>query len=883
MSASLLAHAETEVFRVNQKGQVNVAGVQVELIHFGPGWSCTNYGTKMESLSDSMQNGARHIEALWHTSGGDYQVKEVIKEEAGGEALSISYDLSSESGVATKQIALSVSLPVHMFAGKTLRVDEREVPLPRVFDKLNVKAPWKGTQVSLPIGDSWLHLSFGKAARLLIQDGREFGHKNLELRVMLSGEDTSRQAGLDLRMRYTASPSTTVVMEANDQWRPFTHSVDVVPGSILDLSAGLEAPAGKYGPIIVNENGHFGFSENPAKRIRLLGANLCFSANFLTKEEADRMAERFRRMGYNSVRFHHYDGMLTEGNGDTTGIELNAEKLDRLDYMFAAMKKAGMYVTIDLYTFRDFSPGMIPEMDGKVKTEIKALVPILPSAFDAWSGMVERLLYHVNPYTGIAWKDDPAFFSVCPLNEDTINFVSHASGQQVKDLYKQAFKDYLEERGEVELEGKARTSQYYAFLQDIKAKSNRQLESFIKGISPHLLVTGSNFIADRHQVFFRSQFDFVDNHQYGDHPSFPVNSWRLPHAYKQQSVTQDFAEVPRKIMPSRIFGRPFTVTEYHYCPPNIYRAEGGTLMGAYSALQDWDGLYRFAWAQGVEKGTTAHAIRGFDMATDPISMMGERQVALLYARGDVAPATSRVVYPVDMDEVLTNWWSFSEKFSRLGLAVQIGTWAFDKEEGLPGTFEAASGIRQPEGYDEPTTPWISFEDAAEKFGTADNVVTSETSEIQLNVLKGEVKVVTERSESLVLHEGNEASGEALSANAPSVFCNVSASSMDDLALSESQRVLLMHLTDVRNTKMHFQNDQLQLMEGWGELPHLIRRGSVEVSLENTNEGMALYAVDMSGNRLGLVPTTYSDGSYHFTLNTAPDGSEPRMVYELVKE
>ena len=107
--------------------------------------------------------------------------------------------------------------------------------------------------------------------------------------------------------------------------------------------------------------------------------------------------------------------------------------------------------------------------------------------------------------------------------------------------------------------------------------------------------------------------------------------------------------------------------------------------------------------------------------------------------------------------------------------------------------------------------------------------------------------------------------------------------MDDLALSESQRVLLMHLTDVRNTKMHFQNDQLQLMEGWGELPHLIRRGSVEVSLENTNEGMALYAVDMSGNRLGLVPTTYSDGSYHFTLNTAPDGSEPRMVYELVKE
>ena len=49
-----------------------------------------------------------------------------------------------------------------------------------------------------------------------------------------------------------------------------------------------------------------------------LGGNLCFDANFLTKEQADRAVRDFTARGWNAIRFHHID--VTPGNPNATMI-----------------------------------------------------------------------------------------------------------------------------------------------------------------------------------------------------------------------------------------------------------------------------------------------------------------------------------------------------------------------------------------------------------------------------------------------------------------------------------------------------------------------------------------------------------------------------------
>ena len=424
------------------------------------------------------------------------------------------------------------------------------------------------------------------------------------------------------------------------------------------------------------------------------------------------------------------------------------------------------------------------------------------------------------------------------------------------------------------------------FLAETKAESNRQIEKFLRANGVKALLSGSNWWDTMAQTFERDALDVVDNHQYADHPD---RHW-LPSKYNQKSTLREGNPtymVPLMKAPSRIFGKPFIITEWNFCMPNQHRAEGGAMMGAYAALQDWDALYRFAWAHDEKLIKEQRPASGFDVATDPLNQLAERLVLLMFRRGDVSPARKRFVYGVTMAEAteqgVGDMWGkglFPHGFNAMGLISQIGSQVIEGDRAIRGTFDGVVAAEAPTAEKLAGNSYLAKSALQGVKGMQE--IVSDTGEIALDNKKGHLRVATSRTACIVAPAGAAlAAGELSVANADT-FSTVSASAMDGLPLAESRRVLVFHLTNVLNTDMAFSNDKMNMLYRTGTLPYLAKTGFVDVRLRNANLGLKLHAIASDGRRLREVPATYAEGAYAFKVAISSNDAHPTMIYELAK-
>ena len=668
-------------------------------------------------------------------------------------------------------------------------------------------------------------------------------------------------------------------MEANADWCVFPFQNDIKEGSILDFSdmVSADAPAGKYGFAKVTKDGHFVFDKRPNKPVRFVGGNLCFDANFLSKEQCKRVVQDFVRRGWNTVRFHHIDVTITKDEWNNlwnrkTYPEISPARLDQLDYLFAECKKAGIYATFDLYAMGGL--GSCEGFDKPLNSNtVKAIVPIHKPAEDQWFRRAMEIFDHVNPYTGIKWKDDPAVLFVTLMNEDSIATVWWGAA----DMYVKKYNEWAKGKGYPEYPAKdiGKKKEFAEFLYKVKAEANVRMAKRLKDAGIRALISGGNWWDNTAQAYERETLEVVDNHGYGDHPQ--PSYQKLPFHVNQSSDIKSGNPTynePMMKAPTRILGKPFTITEYNYCPPNKFRGDGGLMMGAYASLQDWDALYRFAWSHSRDGMFGAHAVRGFDICRDPIGQLTERQVVLMFGRGDVAPAKETYGYGVTKGEAfgrgLGDMWAnglFPHPFTQLGYTSRIGSYTADNGESpklaCAKTWTAAT------------------KNAIPKFP---GETVSDTKEIRISTKAGDLSVNSPRTAAVCSIDRHDLSAGPLAVSGATTFCSVSASSMDGAPLAKSRRVLVLHITDVVNTDMAFTNDRRTDTKEWGKLPYLAKTGSAKVSLKNANAGLSLYALASDGTRMRKVPAKYVDGAYVFTVSVAAgEGKDaPTMMYELAK-
>ena len=701
--------------------------------------------------------------------------------------------------------------------------------------------------------------------------------------------------------------ANTVSLKPDDNWKVIRFNVNQIEkGSVLDLGSILNhhRPAGKYG-FLKAKGEYFEFEKLPGVRQRFFGVNLSENSNIPTKAEAPLMAEAIARAGYNSVRFHHFENDMIDPNGKTS-LDFDEEKLDRFFFLINELKKRGIYMTIDLYCSRSVKKDEIPGLWTPLgHWNYRNAVYVHQGAYDNFIAYCLKLVTRKNPYTGLAMAQDPAFCFVSLLNENWVDVWDDNNGGGLGWKWKDYYINWCKKNnvpkekytGDIPMRKKFLVEFQHNFWKRISADMRKHgwkvpLTMQNNGYSPIL-------------GYMRFDYDYTDQHFYIGHP-FIINSWRPPvrcdHssfmdvfdlAYRHRNperydkaslntLQETYAIGPSKLFGTRSDGKPYTITELKWCRPNRQRGEGGAFAGAIAGLQDWDGLYSFQWAWGGNQFMGEGLGGYFCIYGDPTTYLSDHMIHLLFLRRDISASDMKAtqMLPSDPKRIDPKVETISPLAPVVGMVMKT-TLSVKKPANANYTWNYASKKSAENLLKKLEAGPIG------KHGLIDRKnrhFRSTTGELELLADQGTFKVVSPKSEALVIQKEIAVKGKQLSVKNHTPYTTCFASALDDKNLANSKRILFMHITNCGAYKMTYSGKDLDVLESYGQLPHLVYRATADISLKLAPTGSTpkVYAVNLRGQRVGEMKSVWKDGVLSFRADTAGINNTAIMVYEIVR-
>ena len=819
-----------------------------------------------------------------------------------------------EGDLRMEMFGLMGDLQMDDYGGGTLLVDGSPVSFPKKGTPENVRRNGISRLSIMDVdGAKRLDFAFREPIDLFVQ---YWGGSEMSLRFILPPDNRPLSLYRGGRARTLAFALTgagpfrkstlkPMTVAAGPEWIPFAASNVVAAGSPLDFSElrPTGKPCGAFGRV-VSRGPHFEFEKRPGVPQRFYGVNLCEDANYpKTLEDARTLARILARIGYNSVRIHHHDGFCIDKT-DPAGVRLDEEKMRRMDALVTACTEEGIYLSTDLYVSRSRTPiawrAVGVDRDGNLSQEdMKHSVPIHEGFYANYIAFATNWLGHVNAFTGRRYAEEPALAWISLVNEGNIDglsgpvFASSPGWQEAWDAWL-AEKKAADPKmwGDITSElpnGLGRNRQgraFLVFLQDVETRFAERTRRILADMGCKALVTDMNNWGQMSAALEKVRaeaFDYVDTHFYVDHPSFLEKSWRPPSWCPNENIFRGRSAGAAMVSAVRILDRPFTVSEYNYCGPGRYRGVGGIATGAEAALQDWAGLWRFAWAHNL--GAALHPGTGglgyFNLAVDPLQLASERASICLFLRGDAEPfeTTYAVTLPLDRISSPDSMIGESPRVSWVAAAwhAKIGNIVGDGRAmgaSLPGAIHAGDFDK---AYIKSPDEVLREIGVAGKHGAASPVV----------VENGTFLIDTPRTCGVFAEGGVHAAG-VLRVEISGAPATVWASSLDGEPLASSRRILVTHLTDVQNTDASYADADMTIIKSYGHLPYLMRVGRADVALSIAGGSGAVppsfvvHALAPDGTRTAEIPATYSDGVLRFTADIARDPASATFLYEIVR-
>ncbi len=620
---------------------------------------------------------------------------------------------------------------------------------------------------------------------------------------------------------------------------------------------------------------------------RFWGTNFNSAANFPSHEYSEIVARRLAKFGVNLVRFHQMDGDWSTPNifQFTKGPRLHATQhldpvsLERLDYLIHCLKREGIYVYMDLLTYRKFRSGDGVAAADELGHSAKPYSNFDPRLVELQKTFNEQLWTHLNPYTGLAYKDDPAIALTAITNENDL-FTQDLVGNLIEPYRRQLqerFVAWATGRGlptpDVPIDMTGKDPNAVAFLGDLLKSYYSAMIRHMRQLGVRVPIAGTNWVSGGAPLLDAQRVaDFTDSHTYW----YKWGVWTTTEKrFNNQSMLGERDPWLCLLSFIRVSDKPFFISEWDDPWPNEWRAESPLQLAAVACLQGWSGAaihtYRYDCRENVDQiaaPITSGALAGvpyrggvFDTFNDPAKFGLFYHAALIMRRGDVSEpaAMTEVVLPSLLHDpksaCLPGWIRASQVAATKG-AAEVCKIAMR----LPGAPER--GTRQV-SMDATIVP----PDATE--------IRSETGELYRNIARRYGVIDTPRTKVAYgfLGAAGEVAMRGLKVKSATDFAVIAISSLSDADTAHSNNLLLTAVGRADNTGAEYDADHtVQLQLGHGPIQIEVIEAAIE--LETRVIGLKISAVSSTGALIGPVSESYKDGKLQFSIG----GMYPSMYY-----
>ena len=690
--------------------------------------------------------------------------------------------------------------------------------------------------------------------------------------------------------------------EPQDQWVALPNGTwEVQAGSALDLSA-LPLPRfGDASTAVQVRGGQFTRSGAGAEGLRFFCATLSVSPNtggFPDHGNADRVARNLRRSGYNAVRVHMVEAQLMSGrSGD---FNFDPEQLDRLHYLLAALRKEGMYLFVDMVASWNGAYGDVRSHRWSRGQHDVVLGSLLPGAERAhWLELVKRLWGSKNKYTGLALLKDPAVAGVILVNEGEPDYLLRA-GQSA--VLAPAFQDWV-----LKTEGAARkaalpavlpsvsgrgeeTSAFQRFSLTLQEDQAQWMRAQLRALGYAGPITAFNTSPSYHTAVSRRSLDFVDMHQYADLPNGMVDAGA---SVRGQRLLDGKNRYMDRLAWTRLWGQPYTVSEYGQPFWNRWRWEVAPLTAAYARLQGWDMITHFGDNLNLQRpgsGRWRQMLVPFDVSTDPTLRAGETIAAFLFGRGDVAPSAVGVHLALDPEEAaglpadaFVGWSTAQIQYvAKVGL-----NWTSSNGAEVAGRMRIS---RQDEDIKtEALLQRMKDRGLLAKdhpVGGGLGPFLSSTRQLWLDPRQQRMTVATPATVGLLGSAGSAVGRGGVRLELLQGEGALFVSALDKPDLAQSERALMVLATEARNSGMRFRDAAETVIEHIGSFPALLRSATVRVSMPAPSGGRSwrLFVLDESGRRQMTLPLERDpQGGVSALIRLAALGDRASPYFEWIQQ